>query len=113
MTAKSKPSGQTPIADLPGLGPKSAAWLAQIGVHNRGELERIGSIEAMLRLDAAGIRVSLNLLYALEGALQNRSWQDIARSQKSELILALDCARDCAKGIAKDMGLTDFRDKGD
>lgn len=82
----------TPIIKAANLGPKSAAWLSKIGVTSLEELRELGSIEVMLRLKQSGIPASLNLLYALEGALEGRHWQDIKRERKGELVLMWDAA---------------------
>lgn len=78
------------LADLPNLGPKSQAMLAAAGISTMSELQRIGSVEAYVRAKAAGGNVSLNLLWALEGALCGQSWQAIARERRTDLLLALD-----------------------
>jgi len=58
-----------PVAKLANLGPKSAAWLRAVGIATRADLERLGSVRAFHRVVAAGHPATLNLLYALEGAL--------------------------------------------
>ncbi|QYJ74155.1 TfoX/Sxy family protein [Shewanella sp. FJAT-52076] len=82
----------TPIINAANLGPRSAAWLSEIGLSSLEDLRELGSIEVMLRLKHAGIPVSLNLLYALEGALEGRHWQDVKRERKGELVLMWDAA---------------------
>ena len=56
---------------LRNIGPKSAAWLRQVGLHTPEELAEAGPIEAFMRVKRAGFKPSLNLLYALEGALRD------------------------------------------
>jgi TfoX/Sxy family transcriptional regulator of competence genes len=58
-----------PVAKLENIGPKSAAWLRAVGITTRAELERAGSVGAYRRVVEAGFEPSLQLLYALEGAL--------------------------------------------
>lgn len=77
---------------LRNVGPKSGAWLRQVGVRSLSDLEDIGALEAYMRVKRAGFRPSLNLLYALEGALLDCHWQDIPEERRSELILAADAA---------------------
>ena len=83
----------TPPSDLPGLGPRSLAMLAAAGIHGRTDLERLGSVQAYLRVKAAGQHASLNLLWALEGALTGQDWREVAREERTRLLLALDAAR--------------------
>jgi DNA transformation protein and related proteins len=77
---------------LRNIGPKSAAWLRQVGVRSLEDLQEAGAIETYMRVKRAGFRPSLNLLYALEGALLDCHWQEIPDDRRSELILAVDTA---------------------
>ncbi|MDR2013391.1 MAG: TfoX/Sxy family protein [Rhodanobacter sp.] len=74
------------------IGPKSAAWLRQVGIRTREDLACLGAVEAYLKVKRAGFRPSLNLLYALEGALTGRHWADLPEAHKSSLLLAADAA---------------------
>lgn len=78
--------------DLPGLGPKSLAMLAAAGIHKRADLERIGSVRAYLRIKATDQKPSLNLLWAIEGALTGQDWRVVSRTERTRLLLALDAA---------------------
>ena len=44
-----------PLAQLPNLGPRSAAWLADIGIRDLATLQRIGVAESLRRLLAADL----------------------------------------------------------
>ena len=79
-------------AKLRNIGPKSAAQLRQIGVRTLDDLRALGSLEAFIKLKRAGFKPSLNLLYALEGALLDCHWQQIPEERRSDLILAADAA---------------------
>ena len=79
-------------AKLRNIGPKSAAWLRQVGLRSREDLAAIGTVEAFMRVKRAGFKPSLNLLYAIEGALLDCHWQDIPDARRSELVLAADDA---------------------
>lgn len=74
------------------VGPKSAAWLRQVGVRTTEDLERIGPVEAFLKVKRAGFRPSLNLLYSMAGALADCHWAELPEGQKQELLLTLDAA---------------------
>jgi DNA transformation protein len=82
------------IAQLPGLGPKSADMLARAGIVSARQLRALGSVRAYLQVRAAGVPVSLNLLWALEGALSGERWQDVARLHRTSLLMALEAAQD-------------------
>lgn len=86
-----------PSPDLPGLGPKSLAMLAAAGLHGRADLEKLGSVRVYLRVQAAGQNASLNLLWAIEGALTGQDWRVIAREERGRLLLELDAAQEAAR----------------
>lgn len=73
------------MLSLRNIGPTSARWLEAVGVRNREDLEELGSIEAFLRVEDAGFAPSLNLLYALEGALLDLHWVDLPMEVREEL----------------------------
>jgi TfoX-like protein len=74
------------------VGPKSAAWLRQIGVRTTEDLSRVGPVDAFLKVKRAGFRPSLNLLYAMAGALADCHWADLPEERKQELLAALEAA---------------------
>ena len=72
------------------IGPKSMAWLRQTGIRTQADLEAVGSLAAYVRIKRAGFKPSLNMLYAMEGAILGCHWQDIPTERRSELIIAAD-----------------------
>lgn len=78
------------LATLPNLGPKSAQMLASVGITTVDQLRALGSVAAYVKAKRAGQRVSLNLLWALEGALTGVHWRDVAREQRTGLLMALE-----------------------
>lgn len=74
------------------IGPKSAAWLRQVGLRTHAELSETGSVEAFMRVRRAGFKPTLNLLYAIEGALLDCHWQEISGERRSELVAAAEAA---------------------
>lgn len=83
------------IAHLPNLGPQSQQMLAQAGIHTLADLRALGAVAAYVQTKRSGARVSLNLLWALEGAITGLHWQDVARDHRTSLLLALE---DCERG---------------
>lgn len=83
--AKGRASQEASLERLPNLGPKSAAWLRAVGIDTRAELARVGSVRAFLRVQEAGHCASLNLLYALEGALLELRWDRLSHEIKANL----------------------------
>jgi len=74
------------------VGPKSAAWLRQVGVRTQEDLVRLGPVDAFMKVKRAGFRPSLNLLYALAGAIEDCHWADLPDERKSALVLAAESA---------------------
>lgn len=78
------------LADLPNLGPKSQALLAAAGITTLAQLTAMGAVVAFARVRATGANASLNLLWALEGAITGEHWQIVAREHRTSLLLALE-----------------------
>jgi DNA transformation protein and related proteins len=78
------------IANLPNLGPKSQQMLATAGIRTFADLQALGSVAAYVKTKRSGAKVSLNLLWALEGALSGLHWQQVARDHRTSLLLALE-----------------------
>ena len=74
------------------IGPKSAAWLRQVGLRTLEDLAAAGAVEAFMRVKRAGFKPSLNLLYAIEGALLDCHWQEVPEERRHELIAAAEAA---------------------
>lgn len=79
----------TRIADLPNLGPKSQQMLAQAGIHTAEQLRELGAVRAYVQIKRTG-NVSLNLLWAMEGALSGQHWQEVAKHERLRLLLELE-----------------------
>jgi DNA transformation protein and related proteins len=82
--------GAATTESLRGLGPKSLAALAAIGVHSAPELRRRDPFEVYAALKARDPATSLNFLYALIGAVENVHWLEIKRTRRSAILLRLD-----------------------
>lgn len=83
-------SAANPIAELANLGAKSQAMLAAAGITSLAQLRRLGSVAAYARVKRTGANASLNLLWALEGALTGTRWQAIAKTHRTRLLLMLE-----------------------
>lgn len=81
-----------PLTTLLNIGPKSAAWLNEVGIHTDEDLADIGAVEAYLRVDHAYPGVSMNLLWSLQGALMDIHWAELPESVKDDLQQQLDNA---------------------
>lgn len=93
LSSPSDDSGGEPragIAGLANLGPASARMLSKAGIVDLAQLRELGAVEAFRRVRASGAEPSLNLLWALEGALTGRRWQDVAHAERTSLLLEID-----------------------
>ncbi len=75
---------------LRSIGPVSKRMLAAAGITSIETLRRLGAVEAYRRVRAHDPRASLSLLWALEGALTGRPWEDVARNDRLSLLLQLE-----------------------
>ena len=85
----------TRLRDLPGLGPKSEACLMAVGINTEQELRELGALQAFMKLKAQSTHTnssttSLNFLYALVGAIEGISWQQVARERRLELLMQIE-----------------------
>jgi hypothetical protein len=90
------------------IGPKSYAWLRQVGIRTAADLKELGAVNVFMKVKKAGFRPSLNLLYALAGAVEDRHWNTLSADEKNALVVETS-ARDAAIKDAKKM-ITPARD---
>jgi hypothetical protein len=72
------------------IGPKSAAWLRQVGIRTDEDVKRFGALESFIKVKKAGFKAGLNLLYALAGAEDDCHWQEIGDARKHALLDAFN-----------------------
>ena len=73
-----------PLETLTNLGKISARQLAEIGIKTEADLRAVGAAAAYLKLkDHFGRGVSLNYLYALDGALKGVRWDLMPESERA------------------------------
>lgn len=79
------------LSKLKGLGPKSEKSLNEIGIFTKNDLVKLGAIKTFIRLkNECSTRPSLNFLYALVGAIEDKHWADIAKSERTRLLMELE-----------------------
>jgi len=81
---------KAPIDSLLSLGPKSAKWLAAIGISTEAALRRVGPVPAYVQLKRTRRGISLNLLYSMVGRLEGVHWTEIRRTRRLELLLEVE-----------------------
>ena len=78
------------LASLPNLGPASAQMLRAAGLSDVAQLRAVGAVRAFAQVRRSQPQASLNLLWALEGALTGLPWQQVAREHRTSLLMALE-----------------------
>ena len=72
------------------LGPKSAAVLVRAGVTSLNQVKQLGAVRVYSLAKRAEPSVTLNLLWALEGAILGQAWQSVAKEHRASLLIALE-----------------------
>ena len=67
--------------------------LSGAGIKSVAQLRRLGSVRAYVLVKNTGAHASLNLLWALEGAITGLPWQVVAREHRLSLLLALEALK--------------------
>jgi hypothetical protein len=77
----------TSLTSLRNIGETSAAWLESVGITTAEDLHNLGVVEAYRRVKTAyPERVTLNMLYALQGALLDLHWKEVPPEMKTALL---------------------------
>jgi DNA transformation protein len=79
------PNSSTPVGQLPNIGPITARSLKAAGICTRGDLAKLGAIDAFRMLTSDQPQAHINLLFALHGALHDMSWNRLSEETRIEL----------------------------
>jgi DNA transformation protein and related proteins len=85
------------LSALRNLGPRSRDMLATVGIRTPAELAARGAVRAWDDLRCAGEAPSLNLLWALVGALEGRDWREVARNDRLDLLMQTEALVEARK----------------
>lgn len=78
------------LSKLRNLGGRSQDMLAAAGITTASQLRAKGAAAAFMAVKRAGCTPSLNLLWAIEGALTDRDWKEVAREDRLSLLTQLE-----------------------
>ncbi|NOU22700.1 MAG: GNAT family N-acetyltransferase [Methyloglobulus sp.] len=78
------------ISKLRNLGKISQEKLAAIGISTESQLRAKGSVATYLALKQAGHNPSINFLWAIEGALTDRDWIEVAHNDRLSLLTQIE-----------------------
>ncbi len=81
---------KTSIKQLPGLGPKTADTLLKLDIDTVDKFLAADPFEIYRQLKLLEPSTSLNFLYAMIGAQENRHWQEVKQERKTEILMRLD-----------------------
>jgi DNA transformation protein and related proteins len=92
------------ISKLKNLGPKTEGWLSVIGISSSDQLKATPVDKIYYQLKDKGFPVTMNLVYAIEGALRGEHLMALTEDRKDELktlILNSEYMRpeDCIKNL--------------
>ena len=78
------------IHKLRNLGKASARMLEAAGIHSEDQLRQLGAAAAYVAVKRSGVNPSLNLLWAVDGALTDRDWKDVAKNDRLSLLMQIE-----------------------
>jgi SulP family sulfate permease len=94
-------NNEPPLASLRGLGPTSTGWLVELGIVSTVQLRACDPFDVYLRIKKQRGGASINLLYALIGAIEDRDWRDVAKKDRTAILMRLDDLRQRSTSIGK------------
>lgn len=86
---------------LSNIGPKSAAWLRQVGIRTIEDVREHGALGAYLKVKRAGFKPGLNVLYALIGAERGQPMNSLSAEEKAALVVEVGAYDDAVKQSKK------------
>ena len=90
MTGTTNASPRKRLRDLKGFGPKSEGILAAVDIKSVEDFMNIDPYHLYARLKKEVKGTGLNSIYAILGARENRHWQEVKKTDKTEILIRLD-----------------------
>lgn len=78
------------IKELKGFGGKSQQSLAKVGIHSFDEFMAADPFELYRKLKETVPGTSLNFMYGIIAAQENKHWHQVMKEQKTEILFRLD-----------------------
>lgn len=89
-----------PSESLLGLGPVSMRVLRAAGITTRGDIEKLGPVQAFLAAKRVNPAVTLNLLWGIAGAVTDTHWSKLPTEYRSSLLLEYDGLLDAERAMS-------------
>lgn len=86
---------------LRNLGKASSEMLLSAGIRSEKQLRDMGAVSAYIAVKESGCKPSLNLLWALAGALTDRDWKEVSKNDRTSLLMQLDAFEQNEKQCGK------------
>ncbi len=83
------------------IGPRSAAWLKQVGIKTAADVRALGAFNVFLKVRKAGFKASLSLIYGLAGAEDDIDWRELPAERKQDLMQQFEVFELAAKAQRK------------
>jgi DNA transformation protein len=78
------------LKDLKGFGPKSEEILSKVNITSVEDFMAMDTYDLYKELKIKVKGTGLNSIYAIIGAQEGLHWQEVSRTQKSEILMILD-----------------------
>ena len=75
---------------LRGIGPKSLILFKKVGIDSHEKFMKIDPFELYKLLKQIEPKVSLNMIYGIIAAQEDIDWREVARNQKTQILMRLD-----------------------
>ncbi len=80
------------LSELKNIGKVTERWLNGIGVFSERDLRRLGAVKAYRRIRAIEPAATVNLLFALQGAIMGVHWSRLPAPVKELMIREVERA---------------------
>ena len=77
------------LSSLKNIGPTIKKRLQEIGINSKSDLKKIGPVMAYQKIQSKNSGKTIPVcyyLYSLQGALEDKHWDDISQKKKRELL---------------------------
>jgi DNA transformation protein len=78
------------IESMRNMGPRTAQQLASVGINTIDKFRALGAVAAYVAVKRGCSNVGMNMLWVLEGALQDVHWEEVARQHGARLLGELE-----------------------
>lgn len=86
---KIKLKNKDELSGLKNIGPTIQKRLQEIGINSKSDLKRVGPVLAYQKIQSENPEKTIPVcyyLYSLQGALDNKHWDDISQNTKQKLL---------------------------